>query len=88
MTFGEFFRRAEPHKSYVCPGCGTTLVRSTSVWIMIIIAALAFGALGLTLFVRGAGVVVMAAVALLCGFGFMALVKIANYKLPLWRIKH
>lgn len=37
MSFKDFFRKAEPNKKFICTNCGTELMRSNLVWLLITI---------------------------------------------------
>lgn len=87
MSFREFFRHAEPHKTYRCAGCGAELSRGAGVWVAVILAGIAAGIVAMVAASQGLPLWTTLALGALAIIGSTFVVKVVNYKLPLWRVR-
>lgn len=86
MTFGQFFRTAEPNKTFKCAACGVELGRNPLVWVTLLVVAIPAVWLGLAAGRGSLSPVVAGGLFILALLVFVPVVKIINYKLPLWRV--
>jgi hypothetical protein len=86
MTFGTFFARAEPHKTYTCQHCSAVVARAPSVWLLLAAvgavgaaAGVAIGLLGLSAFQAAAVLILLMAVSVVAA-------KLIAYRWVGWRL--
>ena len=87
MSFREFFLHAEPHKTYRCAGCCAELSRSAGVWVTVILLGIAAGIVAVVAASQDLQPWTILALGALAIIGGTFVVKLVNYKLPLWRVK-